>query len=297
VHARIALAGALLLLAVACSDPAVEATAPREVVSTSSTTDVRSTTDPGGTTTDAPTKEPKPEPGTVPPPWLGTRFLPLTGSGYAAPRRTPKALRVRRFTLPDTVPMLPGEGYAARVRTPPPRAVLARSSWTPACPVTKDELAWIRVAFWGFDDGRHTGELMVHASVADDIVEVFGKLYEARFPMEQVVVAGPYVPGGPTTGDGNGTGGFVCRPVTGGTGYSEHAYGLAIDVNTFQNPYQRGGVVLPELASAYLDRGWVRPGMIIPGGPVVRALAAIGWEWGGDWRTLKDYQHFSLTGR
>jgi hypothetical protein len=30
---------------------------------------------------------------------------------------------------------------------------------------------------------------------------------------------------------------------------------------------------------------------------VVRAFAAIGWEWGGDWTSLKDYQHFSLSGR
>ena len=34
-----------------------------------------------------------------------------------------------------------------------------------------------------------------------------------------------------------------------------------------------------------------------PGDVVVRSFAAIGWGWGGDWRTLKDYMHFSLTGR
>ena len=36
--------------------------------------------------------------------------------------------------------------------------------------------------------------------------------------------------------------------------------------------------------------------MILPGDDVVRAFAAIGWEWGGDWHTLKDYQHFSQNG-
>ena len=67
-------------------------------------------------------------------------------------------------------------------------------------------------------------------------------------------------------------------------------------MNPFQNPYLKGDLVLPELASSYLDRGRVRPGMIEPDGPVVRAFAAIGWEWGGAWRTLKDYQHFSQNG-
>ena len=82
----------------------------------------------------------------------------------------------------------------------------------------------------------------------------------------------------------------------GETTFSQHAYGLAIDVNPFQNPYTKGDLVLPELASSYLDRGRVRPGMITPDGPVVRAFAAIGWTWGGTWHSLKDLQHFSQNG-
>ena len=73
-------------------------------------------------------------------------------------------------------------------------------------------------------------------------------------------------------------------------------YGLAIDVNPFQNPYTKGDLVLPELASSYLDRGRVRPGMITPDGPVVQAFSAIGWTWGGTWHSLKDLQHFSQNG-
>ena len=102
----------------------------------------------------------------------------------------------------------------------------------------------------------------------------------------------------PPTGDGNDTASFACRPSTGSTTtWSRHAYGLAIDVNPFHNPYVKGAVVLPELATAYLDRGNVRPGMIVSNDVVVRAFRSIGWEWGGDWKTLKDYQHFSDNGR
>ena len=54
--------------------------------------------------------------------------------------------------------------------------------------------------------------------------------------------------------------------------------------------------MLPELASSYLRRGRVRAGMVTAGGPVVRAFASIGWEWGGDWRYSKDYMHFSRNG-
>lgn len=234
---------------------------------------------------------------TVPPPWLGDRVLPTTATGYGEVRPTPPVLRQRQFTLPDTVPALPGEGFAAQVTAPAPRAVIARSSWRPGCPVSPEELAWIRLTFWGFDDRRHTGELLAHEGVTSDLVSVFQSLYKARFPMEQVSILTREELNAPPTGDGNATTAFACRPTTGAETYSQHAYGLAVDVNGFQNPYVSGDLVLPELASAYLDRGWARPGMIKAHGPVVRAFASVGWKWGGSWRSLKDYQHFSQTGR
>lgn len=256
--------------------------------------------EPVETVAQRPAREPtpaRPEPGTYPPPWLGTRLLELQPSGFGQVGPTPRALRHRRFTLPDQVPMLPGRGFRARVRSPAPDAVVARSSWEPGCPIAADGLAWLRLRFWGFDDQSHTGELLVDAAVADDLVGVFRRLHQARFPLEQVVIAGPYEPGGPTTGDGNGSGAFVCRASTGASYFSQHAYGLAIDLNPFQNPYVKDDLVLPELASAYLDRGWGRRGMVQPDDVVVRAFASIGWEWGGAWRYSKDYQHFSQNGR
>ena len=242
-----------------------------------------------------------PAPGTVPPVWLGKRTLPVTAAGVGEIRPTPTELRDRRFTLPDTLPRLPGRDCASRVVSPAPAGVIARSTWVPGCPVDASGLAWLRLTFWGFDDARHTGELLVNAAVADDVVGVFRDLYRARFPIEEMRIttrAELLRQQQHPTGDGNDTESFVCRPKAGQTsGFSEHAYGLAIDVDPFQNPYVKGPVVLPELASAYLDRGDVRPGMILPGGPVVRAFAGIGWGWGGDWHTLTDLQHFSLHDR
>jgi hypothetical protein len=101
----------------------------------------------------------------------------------------------------------------------------------------------------------------------------------------------------PPTGDGNTTEVFTCRSARGQTAWSQHAYGLAVDLNPFQNPYHKGEMVLPELATAYLDRAHARPGMVQPGGQAVQAFAAIGWPWGGDYVSLKDYMHFSATGR
>ena len=234
--------------------------------------------------------------GSVRPPWLYERELPERPDGYGVIRPTPPELRRRAFTLPDTLPMLPGRGYASRIVSPAPRAVVDRSTWEPGCPVARSGLAWLRLTFRGFDARRHTGELLVNAAAVDDLDVVFRRLWQARFPMEQVVIVESIDEEAPPTGDGNGTGGFVCRAITGGSSYSQHAYGLAIDVNTFQNPYADDDLVIPELASAYLDRERVRPGMVTADGPVVAAFREIGWRWGGDWTTLKDFQHFSATG-
>ena len=235
--------------------------------------------------------------GNAPPRWLGTRVLPLRADGYGEMEPTPAQLQSRTFTLPDRLPALPGGGFAARVTTPAPADVLARSTWAPGCPVGKDDLSWIRLTFWGFDDARHTGELLANATAADDLVTVFRRLYADHFPIEEMRITTAPEQTAPPTGDGNDTGSFDCRATRGETSYSQHAYGLAVDVNPFQNPYHKGDVVLPELASSYLDRSWQRPGMIEPDGPVVRAFAAIGWTWGGTWHSLKDLQHFSRNGR
>lgn len=295
---------ALVLLG-ACSAPATPPTQPTPTLTTPTPSPPAITT-PTPTTccTEAPaTTEPPeppepPEPGTVPPEWLGTIVLPLRPDGYGEVQPTPPELAHRRFTLRDTVPELGRTGFRSAVE-PVPADVLARSTWQPDCPVAADELRWVRLSFWGFDGRRHTGELLVNASVAGDVVSVFGKLFRARYPIEEMRITRLDELDAPPTGDGNNTGAFACRPTVGQTTFSQHAYGLAIDVNPFQNPYEKGDgpdrLVLPELASSYLDRDG-REGVIHDGDPVVRAFAAIGWEWGGDWRSLKDYQHFSLNG-
>jgi hypothetical protein len=178
-----------------------------------------------------------------------------------------------------------------------PDDVVARSTWTDECPVTLDELRYLTMTFRGFDDRTYAGEMIVHRSVAEDVVWVFAQLYDARFPIEEMRVVAAAELDAPPTGDGNNTTAFVCRPITLSSSWSQHAYGLAVDINPFHNPYRRDDAVVPELASAYLDRDRDLPGMIQPGDVVTRAFADIGWGWGGDWTTLDDWMHFSQSGR
>lgn len=256
--------------------------------SESSTTTVSSPGETSSTTTRASPYEP--------PAWLGTVVLPLRPDGHGEVQPTPTELEVRQFRTIDRLPPPVGETFEASVG-PVPDDVLARSTWSQECPVGIDELQYVTVTFVGFDGDPHTGELLVHERAVDDIVEVFRELHDANYPIEDMTILSQADLEAPPTGDRNNTSAFECRRAVGSASFSEHAYGLAIDLNPFQNPYRKGDLVLPELASAYLDRSRDLPGMIQPGGPVVAAFASIGWEWGGNWTSLEDYHHFSESGR
>lgn len=182
-------------------------------------------------------------------------------------------------------------------RMQPVTAARLGSSHRPGCPVAVADLRLVTVTHLRFDGRPARGQLVVHRDAADAVVRVFRALLAARFPVAQVRTVEAYGGDDARSMAANNTSAYNCRRTTGGTGWSEHAYGRALDVNPVQNPYVRGTTVLPEAGRAYVDRARPRPGMVLAGGPVVRAFAAAGWEWGGGYASFKDYQHFSASGR
>lgn len=213
-----------------------------------------------------------------------------------SPQVTPPELVDRRIITSDLLPPPTTAEFRPQVSAVPPD-VLARSTWQPACPVTPDELRYVVVPHWGFDDRLHTGELIVHADAVDAVVSIFAAMADDRFPLEEVrIIRADELDDSPT-GDGNVTSAFVCRPAVGSNAWSQHAYGRALDINPFHNPYDKGvgadRVVLPELATAYTDRDRLRPGMLVEGSAAVRAADAAGWGWGGRWDSSTDPMHVS----
>jgi hypothetical protein len=234
----------------------------------------------------------------VVPSWtVGASPLPLRPDGFGVVLPTPKVLRDRRLPTLDLL-RPPSDGrWAATIGAVTP-AIRTRmgTTWSPACPVRLSGLRYVTVVFRGFDGKPHRGELVVAATAAPKIVRVFRTLFAAGFPIEEMRLPTTRDMLAKPTGDGNNTAAYVCRAARGQTRFSQHSYGLAVDINPFQNPEIKQDLVLPELASAYRDRTWHRPGMFLPGGAGVRAFAGIGWRWGGTWRSSKDYMHFSAAG-
>ena len=172
-----------------------------------------------------------------------------------------------------------------------------RSSHRAGCPVPWRGLRYLRLSYVGFDGRTHTGELVVAAAYARDVVGVFRQLYDARWPIRRMQLVDAYGGDDDRSMAADNTSGFNCRRVKGSKAWSDHAFGAAIDLNPVQNPYVTGSSVAPRGSGpfAVVDRA---PGALVPDGTiraddvVVRAFAAIGWEWGGSW-TEPDFQHFS----
>lgn len=166
------------------------------------------------------------------------------------------------------------------------------------------ELRLLTVRHWGFDGDPHTGQLIVNRKAAVPLARVFERLYKLHFPIRHMLLSDSYGPRSEQPVDGDISGSFECRPAVPSPcskgavskNWSNHAYGLAIDLNPGENPYVGCGQTRNPARLPYLDRKRIRPGMVTPA--VVRAFRSIGWGWGGAWTgSTKDYMHFSWNGR
>ena len=176
------------------------------------------------------------------------------------------------------------------------RGEMRGRSWRPdaRCPGF-DELALLRMGHWGFDGQVHRGELVVAAFVAQNVLAAFARIFDAGFPIHTMARIDRYGADDATSMKANNSSAFCFRRAWTGP-LSEHALGLAVDINPVQNPMVLNGRVYPDAGREFLDRGRVRPGMIVRPGPVVAAFEAIGWTWGGDFTALHDYHHFQRRG-
>jgi D-alanyl-D-alanine carboxypeptidase len=285
-------AGAITSSAPAVSAPASGSQTPEAA---SSTTAPSNTTAPSSPASSSPAVTASPP--TVMP--AVTPSIPaVTPRATPSPTKNPTPTHPAR-TATATAPAPPAPAVPAVFQasaTAVTAAELAKS-WHAGCPVGPAQLRTLSLTYWGFDAQPHQGALVVSAAVVPAVTQVFRTLFAEHFPIRTMIPISAFGASDPASTAADNTASFNCRyaVANGPPQWSAHAYGEAIDINTVENPYVFNGQVLPPNATAYRVRSPYRPGMAVPGGQLVGAFAAVGWQWGGRWST-PDYQHFSSTG-
>ena len=160
------------------------------------------------------------------------------------------------------------------------------------------DLRYVKVKYYGYDGKIRSGQLLVNKSIAKDTVEIFQELYDMQYPIESIRLVDDYGADDTKSMEANNTSAFNYRIVEGTSHLSNHAYGKAIDINPRVNPFVKRNSITPENGKIYAQRdvkkcrGKYKYNMIHRNDRVYRIFRKHGFQWGGDWITYKDYQHF-----
>lgn len=163
--------------------------------------------------------------------------------------------------------------------------------------ISYDDLRYVSVLYYNFKGIERTGELICNKAIAQDLVEIFHELYRNEYQIEQIALIDEYGGDDTLSMQDNNTSCFNYRVVDGTPNLSKHALGLAIDINPFFNPYvvyKNDGAtyISPQGSETYADRSKDFAYKIDENDLCYRLFKEHGFTWGGDWNSLKDYQHF-----
>ena len=179
------------------------------------------------------------------------------------------------------------------------KRMIKGNSWREGCPVALEDLRYLRIRHIDFDGEEQMGEMIVHKEVSVEATEIFEALYKAGYPIKKMRLVSDYKGNDWQSIESDNTSAFNCRPATGSKAWSKHSYGKAIDINPIENPYiSRKGYISHKASQIYRKRVHQKStsadkAVLSKGDKAVQIFKKYGWEWGGDWSGVKDYQHFS----
>ena len=215
-----------------------------------------------------------------------------------------QAMVSQRLTYQNAFGELAADFYVEPLSSPLQRYITGVSYPTaeavPTPEVTLDELRYVHILHYNFEGEVAEGELICNQAIAADLVDIFYELYRNEYQIEKVLLIDEYGGDDIASMEDNNTSCFNYRVVDGSTSLSRHALGLAIDINPYYNPYitydKQGGMhVSPESAVLYADRSVEFPYKIDENDLCYKLFVKHGFTWGGNWNSVKDYQHFQKT--
>lgn len=195
-------------------------------------------------------------------------------------------------------------GFTYRKLTPAVKKQIRGKSFpVSGSKISFSSLRLVTVKYYDFKGKTRTGKLIVNKKIARRTVKIFSELYKIRYRIQRIKLVDCYHADDNKSMEANNTSAFNYRVVEGTNKLSKHGMGMAIDINPRINPCIRGGKLEPANGRVYRTRnvkkckGKYKKYMIHKNDKVYRIFKKYGFSWGGDWKTLKDYQHFEYTGK
>ena len=174
------------------------------------------------------------------------------------------------------------------------------NSWRKGCPVPLINLRYLQMIHLNFEGQTVMGEMIVHKDVADEVVYIFEELYHMNYAINKMHLVSDYHGNDWDSIEHDNTSAFNCRKATGKKTWSKHSYGKAIDINPIANPYiSRTGYISHRASDKYKIRRHIDSNnladkaLLLDSDFATKLFKSYGWRWGGDWKNVKDYQHFS----
>lgn len=172
-------------------------------------------------------------------------------------------------------------------------------SYKDNCTVSISELRYVHVLHWNFAGRESEGELICSKKIAEKLVFIFRGLYKARYQIEKIRLVDEYGADDELSMRDNNSSCFNFRFISHTNKVSMHGAGLAVDINPLYNPYIKkvGGknIIEPLTGAFYVDRAQNFPHKIDHSDLCYKLFISQGFEWGGDWTGVKDYQHFEFN--
>jgi hypothetical protein len=171
-------------------------------------------------------------------------------------------------------------------------------SWHRGCPVAIEDLRYLRLTYKNSRQKERVGELIVHKNIAKEVTALMRKLYNISYPIYQMRLISDFNGDDWQSIEADNTSAFNCRKATGSKKWSKHSYGRAIDINPLENPYiSKSGHISHKASQKYRKRihknsSSADRAVLLLNDETTQIFKQYGFSWGGDWKTLKDYQHF-----
>ncbi len=165
--------------------------------------------------------------------------------------------------------------------------------------IQREDLRYLKVLHVDFNNVTRVGELICNKAIAGTLKEIFLELYQNGYQIDKIILPDYYDADDEKQMRDNNTSAFCYREINGTSVLSKHALGLAVDLNTFYNPFckiKNDGklFVQPETAADYCIRTKPFSHKIDKNDLAYKLFLKHGFEWGGDWKTRQDYQHFEI---